>query len=174
MDSYNLLKNPVTQSSAQPDVSRLILEKEYKQWKNEETVRDVYSEYLSLLDSCSMIQKQKISTHPDFIEADRHCENALKQCLYAQAMPLVLNTPKGRELFERLVFVTKKIKDEIVKKELEKEKELEKREKELDEKSKQIDALLNSPEIQKILSSQNNKDNNSKNYDKKNHGAEKQ
>lgn len=164
MDSYIKTPNPYNPNQS-PDISRLILEKEYSKWangNNQQTQQNIYNEYLLLLESCTLVQKQKIATHPDFIEADGRCEAALKEWLYAQAIPHVLSTPKGQQYFEELFYVTKKIKDEVVKREVEKEKELEQREKDLEEKSRQMDMLLSNPEIQRILSGQNNQNANNK------------
>lgn len=131
-ESYNLaMKNPILQSPNHysPETTRLTLEQEYNRLSNRMTPQQnqstAYTDYVNTLNSCSDITRGRILEDERFIGIYAQCEAYLKEYLYTQALPYVLETQQGRMAFEQLYSTTKALKDEYTQRDLQKERQLE-------------------------------------------------
>ena len=89
-DSYNLaMRNPIlqTQYPTSPETTRLTLEQEYNRLSNRMTPpteqSTAYTDYVTTLNSCSDITREKILTDSRFKDIYEQCENYLKEYLYS-------------------------------------------------------------------------------------------
>lgn len=129
------MQNPIMQpmgARVSPDMTRLTLEQEYNRLSNKMNTNNSipnesnpYNDYVNVLNSCSDVTKEKIITDGRFSAAYAQCEGYLKEYLYAQVIPQVLETQPGRIAFEQLYLISKNLKDEFSQKDRQKEKQLE-------------------------------------------------
>lgn len=130
-DSYNLaVRNPILQTSNyhSPDTTRLTLEQEYNRLSNrmtQQTQSNAYADYINTLSSCSDMTRGRILEDERFNIIYAQCEAYLKEYLYSQALPYILETQQGRMAFEQLYATTKALKEEYTQRDLQKEKQLE-------------------------------------------------
>lgn len=131
--SYNAaMRNPLLQVANSyhnsPDTTRLTLEQEYNRNKvsqPQQNQSNPYSDYVNVFNSLSDVAKEKILADERFSSVYAQCEACLKEYIYAQALPYVLETQGGRISFEQLYSITKTLKDEMTQRDLKKEKQLE-------------------------------------------------
>lgn len=132
-EPYNLaVRSPILPTpnyQYSPDTTRLTLEQEYNRLSNrmapQQPQSTAYSDYVNVLNSCSDITRGRILEDDRFNNIYAQCEGYLKEYLYAQALPLVLETQQGRMAFEQLFAVTKALKEEYTQRDLQKERQLE-------------------------------------------------
>lgn len=124
------MQNPILQTNQRlsPDTTRLTLEQEYNRLSNKPTApppSNPYNDYVNVINSCSDVTKEKILTDERFVSTYNQCEACLKEYLYAQVIPQVLDIQGGRMAFEQLYLVTQKLKEEYSQRDKQKEKQLE-------------------------------------------------
>lgn len=124
------MQNPILQTNQRlsPDTTRLTLEQEYNRLSNKTVTpppNNPYNDYVSIINSCSDVTKEKILTDERFVATYNQCEGCLKEYLYAQVIPQVLEIQAGRAAFEQLFLVTQKLKEEYTQRDKQKEKQLE-------------------------------------------------
>jgi len=131
-DSYNsAVRNPILQVPQyySPDTTRLTLEQEYNRIANkmapQQNQQNAYTDYVNCINSCSDVTRGRILEDERFSEIYARCESYLKEYLYAQVLPYVLETQQGRVAFEQLYTTTKALKEEYTQRDLQKEKQLE-------------------------------------------------
>lgn len=132
-NSYNVaMKNPILQVANPqypPNTTRLTLEQEYNRLINQmappQNQSNAYNDYLTTLNSCSDVTRNRILSDERFAAIYGQCELYLKEYLYAQALPYILETQQGRKAFEQLYVVTKSLKDEYNQRDMQKERQIE-------------------------------------------------
>jgi DNA-directed RNA polymerase specialized sigma54-like protein len=118
-------RNPILQIQQpySPETTRFTMEQEYNRLRAPQT--SVYSDYLNVMNSCSDVTKGRITSDERFAASYAQCEMLLKEHLYTQVLPLVLESQDGRIAFEQLYNVAKNLKDEYTQRDVQKEKQLE-------------------------------------------------
>lgn len=114
----------------QAPTTRLTLEQQYQDMarqllpNQQQQLSNPYDDYIQTLNSVSDVTKQKITQDERFQVIYLQCTEILNQSLYAKVLPEVLSDQNGRIAFERLYTTTKALKDELVQKDIQKEKTL--------------------------------------------------
>lgn len=128
--------NPIMTSAVtnrtgyQPTSQKLTLEQQYqdlsRQMQSQQVMADPYSEYQQVLGSCSDLTREKIAADPRYVQIYTECDNAIKQYLYAQCIPAIIQTQEGRIIFEKLCDITKRLKEDNAKQEADRDRVIEK------------------------------------------------
>lgn len=124
-------RNPVLQTSPvyqQNPVTKFTVEQlqQYQQYQQpQQSLSDPYNDFKNLLNSCSDVVREKILIDQRFQQEYATCEELLKQVLYAKVIPEVLADQNGRIMFEKLFATAKTVKEELIQKDIQKEKMLE-------------------------------------------------
>lgn len=79
---------------------------------------DPYTSGSMLLAQCSDLVRAKIMQDPQYQQIDNECEILIKQYLYGNIIPQILNTQQGRIAFERWEQCIKELKQEYSKEEV--------------------------------------------------------
>ena len=72
---------------------------------------DPYTELINTLNNCSGAVRQSIISNPEYKEVELECDILIKQAMEELIIPQLLNKPQGRLVFEKLLGITKKLKD---------------------------------------------------------------
>ena len=118
---YTPQQNPVTKFT----VEQMQQYQNQYQQPQQQALSDPYNDFKNLLNSCSDIVREKILNDNRFQQEYATCEEVLKQVLYAKVIPEVLSDQNGRIMFEKLFATAKNVKEELVQKDIQKEKQLE-------------------------------------------------
>lgn len=122
-NSYaSAMRNPILQSSQSyqnPNNIKLTVEQYQQQMQqNQQPQTNPYDDYLHTLSQCSETTRQKIIQDNRYKQASAECEELIKQSLYSEIIPKLLNYPQGKAMFERLYVVTKGLSEEYTQEEV--------------------------------------------------------
>lgn len=126
-ESLPIMNNVVGSRSAfQPSGTKLTLEQMYQQAAGQiQPQSSPYEEYKKVLSSCTEVVQEKIVSDMRFAGVHSECENLIKQYLYEQCIPRILETQSGMTAFEKLCSVTKQVRDECIQQDTQRAREIE-------------------------------------------------
>lgn len=77
----------------------------------QQQISDPYTDLVNILNNCSGAVRQSIISNTEYKEVELECDMLIKQTMEELIIPQVLNKPQGRLVFEKLLGVTKKLRD---------------------------------------------------------------
>ena len=104
--------------------TRLTLEQMYQQ-AGQPTQSSPYEDYKKVMESCTDSVRGKMAADERFQSVHAECENLIKQYLYEQVIPQILQTQPGLTAFERLYATAKQVREDCIRQEVQQAQEIE-------------------------------------------------